>query len=161
VHFENVTFQNNEKFESVIAGHFAHVHIISSLFINNQCPHGVLALTGMEKQLMIFNNQFLSNEAPFVVLFDMESQSEILGQVLAYFVRNRVRGNRIHESLRNAAKILNNATYQPMSFAIGLKGHQKVNVTKNLLGGNDQDYELLAGIKTAKIDNFVNVIENW
>lgn len=144
-----------------IAGHFGVVNVISSLFEQNLCKNGLFSLTGMEKQMLIFGNQFLGNQGNYVIQFDTDSQSEIVGQVLAYFVRNQIQQNRINPRMMYQQKILNNATYQPMSYAIGLKGHQKVNVTKNLLGGNFLDYELLAGTKTAKLENTVNVIQNW
>jgi len=161
VHFENNTFRNNENFETRIAGHYSRVNVIGSLFENNICKGGLFSITGMEKQMLIFNNQFLNNQGSFVVLFDTDSQSEIVGSVLAYFVRNQLKFNRINPLMRNEVKMINNATYQPMSYALGLKGHQKINVTKNLFGDNQLDYELLAGIKTAKLDNFVNVVQNW
>lgn len=161
VHMENVTFRNNENFEVNLAGHFSVVNVISSLFENNLCKGGLFSLTGMEKQMLIFGNQFMNNQGSFMVQFDTDSQSEIVGQVLAYFVRNRIQQNRMDPTMRFQQKILNNATYQPVSYALGLKGHQKINVTKNLFGGNQLDYELLAGTKTAKLDNHVNVIQNW
>jgi hypothetical protein len=161
VHFENVTFRNNENFETLIAGHYSQLTVINSLFESNICKGGLFSVTGMEKQMLIFNNQFIHNQGSFVVQFDTDSQSEIVGAVLAYFVRNQVKFNRVNPRLRNEVKMINNATYQPMSYAIGLKGHQKVNVTKNLFGDNQLDYELLAGTKTAKLENYVNVIHNW
>ncbi|CAG7818624.1 unnamed protein product, partial [Allacma fusca] len=120
----------------------------------------------MEKQMIIFNNRFINNIATYIVQFDTDSQSEILGQVSAYFARNQVKHNRINPDSYNRQgfhnmRIINNATYQPLSYAIGLKGLQKVNITNNLFGDNQLDYELLAGIKTAKIDNTVNVVRNW
>jgi len=167
IHFENITFRHNQNFETMINGHFSKVTIVSSTFEQNTCRLGLFTLAGMEKEILIFNNRFLSNEANYVVQFDTDSQSEILGQVSAYFVRNQVKFNRVNPMVYNQRngmmnmKMINNATYQPMSYAIGLKGLQKVNITSNLFGDNQLDYELLAGIRTAKMDNYVNVIKNW
>jgi hypothetical protein len=161
VHFENITFRNNENFETHISGHYAKLDVIGSLFENNVCKGGLFSVTGMEKQILIFNNQFLSNQGSFVAQFDTDSQSEIVGAVLAYFVRNQLKYNRINPLMVNEVKVINNATYQPMSYALGLKGHQKINVTKNLFGDNQLDYELLAGTKTAKLENYVNVVQNY
>jgi hypothetical protein len=163
VHFQNITFIHNQNFETLISGHFSKVTIVESIFENNNCKHGVFTLSGMEKEMMIFNNRFSSNQASHVVQFDSDSQSEILGQVQAYFVRNTVKLNRVNPAYHrdHSYRTLNNATYQPLSYALGMKGLQKINVTNNLFGDNQLDYELLAGIKTAKVDNIVNVINNW
>ena len=163
VYFQNLTFIHNQNFETLISGHFSKVTVVDSIFENNNCKHGVFTLSGMEKEIMIFNNRFISNQASHVVQFDTDSQSEILGQVQAYFVRNQVKLNRVNPAYHREHnyRTLNNATYQPRSYAIGMKGLQKINVTNNLFGDNQLDYELLAGIKTAKVDNIVNVIQNW
>ncbi|OWR46233.1 Neurotrypsin [Danaus plexippus plexippus] len=47
------------------------------------------------------------------------------------------------------------------TYVIGFKGVQKVKVSRNLFGSNDLQYTLLAGIKTAKINNLLDVTENW
>jgi hypothetical protein len=165
VHFENVTFVHNSNFEVRIDGHYSKVIVVDSNFANNDCKHGVFTLSGMEKQIMVFNNRFLSNKAAYVVQFNVDSQSEISGQVQAYFVRNQVKLNTLPYGYQKEQygyrRILNNATYQPESFVIGLRGVQKVNITNNLFGDNSLDYELVAGIKTARLDNYLNVIKNW
>jgi len=111
--------------------------------------------------MIIYKNRFFRNQGSFVAVFDTDSQSEIVGAVSAYFHENQIKFNRVNPRMINEVKVINNATYQPMSYALGLKGHQKINVTKNLFGDNQLDYELLAGTKTAKIDNMVNVKLNW
>lgn len=44
---------------------------------------------------------------------------------------------------------------------VAFRGIQKVNVHRNLFSENQLDYELIAGIKTAKINNYLDVKENW
>jgi len=165
VHIQNVTFRHNQNFETLISGHFSKVTVVDTVFENNVCRQGVFTLSGMEKEIMVFNNQFTSNRGSYVVQFDADSQSEIVGQVQAHFVRNVVKFNTFneHRSVREGSRgrMLNNATYQPRSYALGLKGVQKINVTNNLFGDNQLDYELLAGVKTAKLENMVNVVRNW
>lgn len=51
--------------------------------------------------------------------------------------------------------------YNTPSCVIGFHGIQKVNVNRNLFGNNGLDYELVAGIRTAKLNTAVNVLENW
>lgn len=163
VHFENLTFRNNENFETTIAGHYSLLNVISTVFENNVCKlgKGLLSITGMEKQMLLIHNKFFGNQGTYVVKFETDSQSEIVGSVFAFFVKNQIKRNRIDPKLVSEIKAINNATYEPTSYALGLKGHQKVNVTGNLFGENWLDYELVAGTKTAKLDNFVNVVRNW
>ena len=163
---ENITFRQNQNFETLINGHFAKVTVVQSTFEQNMCKLGVFTLAGMEKEMIIFSNRFVNNVANHVVRFETDSQSEILGQVSAYFVRNYVKFNRANPTIQQRTlvpnmRVINNATYEPRSYAIGLKGLQKVNVTNNLFGENQMEYELLAGIKTARMDNVIKVIKNW
>jgi hypothetical protein len=51
--------------------------------------------------------------------------------------------------------------YNKPSCVIGFHGIQKVNVNRNLFGNNILDYELVAGIRTAKLNTAINVVENW
>ena len=85
----------------------------------------------------------------------MDSQSEILGQVSAYLSYNKIRDNRHKPRLLHAERHLVAAV------SISLKGVQKVNVTNTLLDNPAMDYERLAGIQTAHLDNYVNVQANY
>ena len=80
----------------------------------------------------------------------------ISGTVHASFKMNRVKRNRF-TVFRNSYM----AKYEPASYVVGVKGVQNVDITNNLFGDNEMDYELLAGIKTSSIDNYVNAVENW
>ena len=52
-------------------------------------------------------------------------------------------------------------TYHPSSYTLAIRGVQKFNVTDNLFGNPGLNYELLAGVKTARIGNFLRVERNW
>ena len=89
-----------------------------------------------------------------MIEFDMDSHSEIMGFVEAYFTQNVVQNNRhSHDAYEHA--------YHPASYTMAVKGVQKFNITDNLFGNAGMDYELLAGINTARISNYLNAEQNY
>ncbi|KAJ8986059.1 hypothetical protein NQ317_003352 [Molorchus minor] len=159
VYIDNTTWVNNRNFDFTIDGHFAVVNITNSVFKENKCKTGLLALRGMEKKLLIRDNKFTNNNGEYVVEFSSNSQSEIIGNVPAVFIYNELRNNN-HVSLSRGIGIFQKDNKDP-TYVIGFKGIQKVNVNRNLFSDNTLDYQLVAGIKTAKINNYLNVRENW
>lgn len=51
--------------------------------------------------------------------------------------------------------------FQSASSVIVFDGLQKVRVKRNLLSDNSLAYALVAGVRTARIDSTVDVMENW
>ena len=51
--------------------------------------------------------------------------------------------------------------YNKPTCVLGFHGIQKVDINRNLFGNNSLDYELIAGIRTAKLNTEVNVAQNW
>ncbi|XP_025830817.1 protein bark beetle [Agrilus planipennis] len=158
IYMNNVTWRRNKNFRIVINGHFAIVNITKSTFSENQCKNTLLSFKGMEKKMLIDYNTFDNNNGKVIVEFSSNSQSEILGEVPARFVYNELKNNRYISVLTRGG--------QPGFFAnpttvIGFRGIQKVKVNRNLLWDNALDYQLIAGIKTAKINNFLDITENW
>lgn len=146
-------FHANRQFGMVIGGHFARVNFTDNILEDNEGQPGLLSFRGMEKEMFIFRNMIRRNTGSFMVEFNIDSQSEILGEVSAYFTRNTVRDNG-HQA----------RSYVPhlaASYALAMKGVQKVNITDNILNNGGMDFELLAGIRTARLDNFVNVQRNY
>ncbi|XP_060532359.1 protein bark beetle isoform X2 [Cylas formicarius] len=158
VFMDNNTFVNNRNFGVVIDGHYAVVNLTKNAFRENKCETGLLAVKGMEKKLLVRGNRFLENNCQFVIEFGCDSQSEILGEVPASFVYNELRGNRLIMS-RSSFGVLQ--VRDDPTFVLGFKGVQKVNVNRNLFAGNTLRYDLMAGIKTARVDNYLNAQENW
>lgn len=154
---DNNSWINNRNFEINIDGHFAVVNITNNVFKENKCKTGLFATRGMEKKLLITNNQFTNNNGLFVVQFSCNSQSEIIGDVPAVFTRNDLRNNKYFMRGRSGILQLDGDP----TCAIGFKGIQKVRVNRNLFSENALDYQLVAGIKTAKMGNSLNVAENW
>ncbi|XP_011334038.1 protein bark beetle isoform X2 [Ooceraea biroi] len=156
LYFGNNTWRNNEQFGFVVDGHFAHLNISHNRFDSNRCKTGLISVRGMEKRIRIDNNRIDGNSGAFMVEFRMDSQSEILGDVDARFYYNEIKRNTY-----DIASMGPRRTFDDPSYVVGFHGRQKVRVNRNLFGENSLDYELLAGIRTAKINNEVDVVENW
>ncbi|CAH2236667.1 jg20886 [Pararge aegeria aegeria] len=157
VYLHNNTWRNNNKFGFVIDGHFALVNITKNSFTDNNCKTGLISIRGMEKKMKIDGNLIERNNGQFMVQFFMDSQSEIMGFVYAVFVYNQVKNNK-YEMLLNRGALTR--SLEP-TYVIGFKGIQKIKVTRNLFGNNALQYTLVAGIRTAKINNLLDVVENW
>lgn len=154
VHMDSNQMTNNKDFGLTVRGHFARVYVVNNTIVDNFCFEGLLALRGMEKESWIFANNFQYNDGVYMVEFDMDSHSEIMGFVEAYFTQNIVQNNRhSHDDYAHP--------YHPASYTIGVKGVQKFNITDNLFGNSGLDYELLAGIDTARISNYMNAEQNY
>ncbi|XP_043483219.1 protein bark beetle isoform X2 [Leptopilina heterotoma] len=156
LYFDNNTWQNNEQFAFVVDGHFANLNMTNNQFENNNCKTGLISIRGMEKKMQIERNRINRNHGRFMVEFKADSQSEIMGEVYAKFLLNDVKFNNYQLINRSNHQMFNDPSY-----VIGFHGIQKVQINRNLFGDNQLDYELLAGVKTAKIDNVVDVTENW
>lgn len=159
VYMSNVTWRLNSNFEINIDGHFAQVNITRTVFSDNQCKTGLISLRGMEKKMLIDYNRIERNNGVFIVDFGLDSQSEILGEVPAKFVYNEFKGNKFYTNLRGGVGILQTSA-EPTS-VVRFKGIQKVKFNRNLFSDNNLEYLLIAGIRTAKINNYLDVSENW
>lgn len=157
VYLHNNTWRNNNKFGFAIDGHFALVNITKNIFTDNNCKTGLISIRGMEKKMKIDGNLIEKNNGQYMVQFFMDSQSEIMGFVYAVFVYNQVKYNK-YVTLANRGALTRSVD---PTYVIGFKGIQKVKVSRNLFGNNALEYTLVAGIKTAKIDNLLDVVENW
>ncbi|KAJ8673362.1 hypothetical protein QAD02_004624 [Eretmocerus hayati] len=158
IFMDNNTWQSNEQFSFVIDGHYASFNMSRNRFDGNRCKSGLISIRGMEKRMKIISNRIERNTGNFMVEFKADSQSEIMGEVDAKFKFNEIKQNsRGTVPTRGAIHQM----FDTPTYVVGFHGIQKVRVKRNLFGKNDLDYELLAGIKTAKINNKVDVSENW
>ncbi|XP_063975508.1 protein bark beetle isoform X4 [Diachasmimorpha longicaudata] len=156
LYFENNTWRDNTNFGFVVDGHYASLNISSNKYIGNWCKDGLISIRGMEKKLKIDGNVIEKNSGSFMVEFKADSQSEILGEIPARFYLNEIRENSNRPGTRGLHQMFNKPTY-----VVGFQGIQKVQVNRNLFNANNMNYELVAGIRTAKINNEVDVTENW
>lgn len=106
----------------------------------------------------INGNTIERNSGSHMVEFRIESQSEILGFVPAFFRGNVVQGNNQRNFISSKGL---QQYYRSPSFVIGFHGIQDVRINYNLFGDNSLDYELIAGIRTAKLETYVDVSQNW
>lgn len=108
--------------------------------------------------MRLYRNSILQNTGIYMIQFKADSQSEILGYVPASFRYNVVKQNRRHN-------ILVSREFQPslrtQTCVIRFHGTQQVNINFNRFGENDMDYELIAGVRTAKLKTTVDVTDNW
>lgn len=157
LYINSSSFINNAQFQFIVDGHFARFNMTYSRFENNVCQRGLMSVQGMEKEMFLHDNRFSNNVGSFMVEFNTNSQSGILGSVNAYFEYNRVQNNkRMPQTFSSKSR-----AHQPESYTLAVRGLQKVNITHNLLGYNEMDYELLAGLYTSRLNNFLNVEANW
>lgn len=156
LYFGNNTWRNNDMFAFIVDGHYANLNMTRNRFDGNRCKNGLVSIRGMEKRMLIDNNRIERNSGSYMVEFRADSQSEILGEINARFVLNEIKQNYRTSTTRGFHQMYNTQTY-----VVGFHGIQKVAVNRNLFGENSLDYELLAGIRTAKINNIVDVTENW
>ncbi|KAF0300654.1 Protein bark beetle [Amphibalanus amphitrite] len=147
------TFSGNRDFQAVVGGHFARLQILRNTFQDNICSGGLLAVRGMEKELLISRNVIRRNTGTFMVEVAVDSQSEILGHVTAEITRNEVRFNEQPLSGR--------AVHAAPSHVLAVRGVQRVNVTENLLGRNQMDYEFLAGTHSSSLATELMASRNW
>ncbi|EEC13223.1 conserved hypothetical protein [Ixodes scapularis] len=154
----NGTFRGNQNFGARIDGHFARFNATGNRFENNDCQSGggVFTVAGMEKEMLIQDNFFLNNRGKYVVEFHLESHSERFSIVDANFHRNILEYNRPEEGPE--ARLDH---YEPSSYALSIRGVQRINVTQNILVNPHLQYEFLAGVVTSSLNNAVNVAFNW
>ena len=155
VHIDSNSFAKNKDFGLNIRGHFARVYIVNNTLAENYCEEGLISISGMEKESTIFANSIYRNDGIYMVELDLDSQSEIMGYVAAYFTQNVIQQNR-HSHLK-----LGLDSYHPASYTLAVKGVQKFNITNNLFGNEGLDYELLAGVKTSRVGNILNAESNY
>ncbi|BES98492.1 Scavenger receptor cysteine-rich domain [Nesidiocoris tenuis] len=148
ISLRNNTWRNNRQFFMVIGGHFALVNISNSYFVENFCRTGLISLQGMEKYIKINENQFERNYGVFLLEFKADSQSEIMGDLRADFLFNRIENNRP-------------PTPDTPSSVILFDGVQRVRIRRNLISNNHLVYSLVAGVRTARLDSVLDVSENW
>lgn len=165
VYLGNDTWARNKDFGVHIAGHYAVVNVTANIFKDNECLEGLIGFQGMEKKLKIDYNKFVRNNGRYVIEFSADSLSEILGEVHAIFSYNEIRHNKfVDYGLRKASYTASrpkNEHVKDPTRVIGFKGVQKVKIYRNLITDNELKYDLVAGIKSARLNNFLDATENW
>ncbi|XP_063702920.1 protein bark beetle isoform X2 [Culicoides brevitarsis] len=166
IYLGNDTWSQNRRFGISIEGHFAEVNITGNRFIENDCLHGLVGFKGMEKKFRIDFNKFHRNNGKYMVEFKTDSQSEILGSVFALFAFNELENNTFNEremfkpTFRAAMRAYHQKLKHP-TCVIGFGGVQKVQIYRNVFRNNGQEYDLVAGVHSARLNNELLATENW
>lgn len=164
IYISNSLFTQNKRFEFNVAGHYAAVNISDTKFVDNECENGLIIFKGMEKKLQIHRNFISRNNGKFMIEFHSDSQSEIVGEVHAIFTHNELRSNKYDSSalMRSNTnyRLQKKFTRNPTSVII-FTGIQKVRIARNIISNNDLAYDLVAGVKSARINNYLDATENY
>lgn len=176
----NGTWTRNMQFGVEIKGHYAVVNITGNQFVDNECADGLIGFQGMEKKLKIDQNRITGNNGRFMIEFRADSLSDILGVVPSVLAYNEIRYNRWDPSEMSMttdmtrreqsqqrsgayriAPHVRRAEYSLPTRVIGFGGVQKVRIMRNLIADNRLNYDLVAGIRTARLSNYLDATDNW
>lgn len=61
VQVNQLIFENNKNFVFIVNGYYVDVEVSYSRFVDNVCRRGLVLLGGMEKDLVIYNNEMINN----------------------------------------------------------------------------------------------------
>ncbi|XP_075153568.1 C-type lectin domain-containing protein bark beetle isoform X2 [Haematobia irritans] len=166
IHMGNTTWQRNRNFYIDVSGHYADFNITSNAFVQNQCPRSLISVMGMEKRMRFSYNRIEQNQAKFIMEFKADSLSEKFGEVLALVEYNTVKNNNNMETtIRHLPALTYGrkmATVNSQNTAvIRIDGIQNVKLYRNLIAENALRYNLVAGLRSARVDNYFYATENW
>ena len=148
------TFDNNRNFAFTVNGYYADVEVSFSRFTRNTCRRGLVRLAGMEKDLLVYNNEMSNNYGKYALEIDMQSHAEYK-KPKAFCHYNNIKGNKpgVGWSL--------NQDYTPSSYSVAVYGVQNITLRRNLVHNPDYQYELIAGVTSLSLANKMDVKENW
>ncbi|KRX72534.1 HHIP-like protein 1 [Trichinella sp. T6] len=150
-------FQDNENFHLELSGYLAWVNISSNNFTRNRARdgHGLIKLTGMEKELIMERNRWQYNRCRWVVSYDIKSHALFKTKVAARVFYNYFFDNYFLSPEDEYAE------NWPRSFAFGLFGLQQVDLHYNNFRNHLLDFEAVAGLKGAMLKTRANFSHNY
>ncbi|KRX14147.1 HHIP-like protein 1 [Trichinella nelsoni] len=150
-------FQDNENFHLELSGYLAWVNISSNNFTRNRARdgHGLIKLTGMEKELIMERNRWRYNRCRWVVSYDIKSHALFKTKVSARVFYNYFFDNYFLSPEDEYAE------NWPRSFAFGLFGLQQVDLHYNNFRNHLLDFEAVAGLKGAMLKTRANFSHNY
>lgn len=157
VDFSENDIAKNENFEFVLSGYYAWMNFSSNNFtLNHARPgRGLVKITGMEKELIMERNRFEFNKGRFMFSYNILSQS-----ITKQFVPARMWYNYIEQNyfLNIDQPVVES---WPRSYAIGLLGLQKVNISYNNVNNPLLDFEIVVGLRGSQLNDKANVSFNY
>lgn len=109
------TFENNKNFAFTVNGYYADVEVSYCRFADNVCRRGLVLLGGMEKDLVIYNNEMINNQGKYAMQIDMQSHAEY-NKPKAFCHYNNIKGNRPGPNWSL------NVDYTPSTYAVSVYG---------------------------------------
>lgn len=156
INIHNNSFVRNQNFEFVIDGFFSRFNMSKNVFRDNSCKLGLVTISGMEKEMNIFDNLIENNFGEYMLEFNIQSHADKFGLIKANFEHNKIVSNRNHFQIKTH-RILSH----PFNYALSVKGVQYINITRNLINNPELNYEFLVGVLTGSLNNRLNLRENW
>ncbi|OQV16716.1 Protein bark beetle [Hypsibius exemplaris] len=154
----NCVIRDNRNTLLKVDGDFLRFNFTNNEVSQNHCPpsFGLMRVSGTEKEVQIINNRFTENQCKFVAEFDVSSHTASTGRVPGNFIRNDIRGNVGND--RPTPGIPNT---DPSSYAVAVKGLQRINVTFNILANPSMEYEFISGLRTERLNMELEVRYNY
>ncbi|KAL3873370.1 hypothetical protein ACJMK2_036499 [Sinanodonta woodiana] len=146
----------NQQFAFAITGYYARVSIYNTDIRDNICLLGLITISGMEKDLFVFNNRFINNYAKYGVSLDLLSHADNVGLVYGNFSYNQITGNR--NNYRSTGNCVFNT---PVTYGLAVKGVQNVKAWYNVIDNKELQYELVAGITSLSFTTKLDVRYSW
>ena len=148
-------FVNNENFEMRVDGFYCNSSISRNRFQGNLCKLGCVTITGTEKDIEMTDNQFYENTGKYILEFDMNSHTPYTRWVDAQVAYNEFKRNKRLGSGQA------HPSSSPTSYTVGVKGVQNITLVRNLFWNPDIDYEMVAAQKSASLENYLDVTQNY
>ena len=152
VDVNDTIFEHNKDFEFIVDGFYCNSSVARNRFQYNVCKKGCIVFSGTEKDLEINDNEIYDNSGQFIIEVNMDSHTPYTRWVDARMMYNNIQRNRI---ATYDGPYLSTGTY-----ALGVKGLQNITINRNLFR-NYMDYELLAGQSSSKLENYLDIKENY
>ncbi|CAH8431249.1 unnamed protein product [Schistosoma turkestanicum] len=176
-------FNGNKHFQLTISGYTAKVNIESNQFLENYCQTNTLNMkhqhpplfktglfhsNGMEREIYIIDNYFSRNRnCSYIIQLkgDSQSSSSHLIQLKSLMQKNILQNNEICMNNEKRLEFLN-----PWEcYTMGVFGTQNITIKYNSfencqsisVNNSYPCYELIAGIKSIKIPNYLDAQHNY
>lgn len=153
----NNEFLSNKNFDFKIDGYYAQINITQNTFTSNDCPRGLVHLTGAEKHFFIYSNRISSNFGHFIFELDAKSHADTHWYLESLFVDNFVESNQRPSGTESP----HSATNAPTSYAIALRGLQNCTFTRNIFDNPAFDYEFIGAMTTNTLNSTIDATLNW
>ncbi|VDP61571.1 unnamed protein product [Schistosoma curassoni] len=169
-------FNFNKNFHVQISGYTAKLNIENNQFLENYCQNvlpgekqipenGLVQSYGMEREIILSENYFLRNKnCSYIIQLKGESQSRDLVTLQSFMKKNILQDNEICMNSEKRFQFVN-----PWAcYTMGVFGTQNITIRhnsfencKSISVSSNPCYELIAGIQSIQIPNFLDAQQNY